>query len=537
MFLTLPYQTCEDSCVKKQFAKVQFTMRYQWAALTALVLALAYQSSRSSHASESKTEKWGISKLPKMFNFERFKSIFTKRYEDHPEESSRHRIYLGQAFKAFISQVSYRHKKSTSFLKVNQMSDWTQEEYHKILLKEPFFADVVDSTKEQIPVEEKIDEKSASEDVVPLEEEQIIEKFEEVIQNRGNMPGYKEIAEELEKAQKEEVDKEKPKQSRVRKFNEKIQSGFSHLKEKIDHGFHLSLKMVFTFMDSVINVAFNTYHGYHGKSNKPDEVFSDLRGNKCLNPVRNQGKCGSCYVFAALTLYEYAYCLKTGENIELSEQYFLDCSDKVGRKNGCQGGFSNELASFVKKFGLELREDYPYFARDSKCIYGEFHSPNEMGSLRVTQPMLKMIMHGNIESLLARGIPVLVSIATSDDFQQYGGGVQKMNGCIGEMERFHVMTLVGSGREGGYEYWIFRNSYGPHWGEEGYYRLRKDSGCLVHFTTGTLDVFAPGPQLGLYMKDTIKDYEFVKNPHQDRSALRKVREKTIRLMDFLNIKG
>ena len=45
-----------------------------------------------------------------------------------------------------------------------------------------------------------------------------------------------------------------------------------------------------------------------------------------MNPVRDQGSCGSCWAFAATATFEGRYAIKKGAKIQLSEQQMVDCS-------------------------------------------------------------------------------------------------------------------------------------------------------------------------------------------------------------------
>merc|ERR1712137_1466123 len=87
-----------------------------------------------------------------------------------------------------------------------------------------------------------------------------------------------------------------------------------------------------------------------------------------VNPVKNQGQCGSCWAFSTVANIEGVNFLATKKLLSLSEQELVDCDKKTGDK-GCQGGLpSNAFKDMIaNKIGLELESDYPYKARNGQC--------------------------------------------------------------------------------------------------------------------------------------------------------------------------
>ena len=50
----------------------------------------------------------------------------------------------------------------------------------------------------------------------------------------------------------------------------------------------------------------------------------------------------------------------------------------------------------------------------------------------------------------------------------------------------HAVTLVGFGMDGNLPYWLIKNSWGTHWGENGYYRLVRGRGaCGINLSAMT----------------------------------------------------
>lgn len=189
-----------------------------------------------------------------------------------------------------------------------------------------------------------------------------------------------------------------------------------------------------------------------------------LMGLDGLQPIRNQGGCGSCWSFSVTSVIEGLIKLKVPEaKVDLSEQTLVSSCERAG---SCSGGYFNAF-DYIESEGLPDESQDPYLARNSSCKSGL--EPNMkvkrwayVGRNPTTEQLKTAIVsYGPI------------SVDVNGGFGSYGSGIY--NRC-GSTSTNHMVTLEGWVDDPAYEangggYWIMRNSWGSNWGENGYMRI------------------------------------------------------------------
>lgn len=91
-----------------------------------------------------------------------------------------------------------------------------------------------------------------------------------------------------------------------------------------------------------------------------------------VNPVKDQGQCGSCWAFSATAAMESANAIFNGTLYSLSEQNLVSCSFLQGNL-GCNGGLYNYAWNYAHTHPLESEADYPYTSgttqKSGSCAY------------------------------------------------------------------------------------------------------------------------------------------------------------------------
>ncbi|GAB2276809.1 Probable cysteine protease rd19d [Dionaea muscipula] len=210
----------------------------------------------------------------------------------------------------------------------------------------------------------------------------------------------------------------------------------------------------------------------------------DWREKGAVTDVKLQGICGSCWAFSTTGAIEGANFIATGKLLNLSEQQLIDCDHMCDEKqktecdSGCHGGLMTNAYRYLidEAGGLMEESAYPYAGKQGECKFDA-----KKIAVRVVNFTTIPVDENQMAAHLVHHGPLAVGL-NAVFMQTYMGGVSCPLIC-GKRWINHGVLLVGYGSKGfsilrfaNKPYWIIKNSWGPKWGENGYYRLCKGQG-------------------------------------------------------------
>lgn len=234
--------------------------------------------------------------------------------------------------------------------------------------------------------------------------------------------------------------------------------------------------------------------------NTPGEFsWKNIDGRDWTTPAKNQGNCGSCWLFSAMGAFESVINIKEGcaeLDPDLSEQYVLSCLPEAG---SCSGGnvencvfyyinstspAGNYHNGVITEECFEYQSNYDYIPPCSDkpenwenflvpiLDYGESWTYENIPQLRNT-----------IKSLVFQKGPIMVYFWASKSFIRWGTFHKQSwqyypdhnENCPNFVN--HGITVVGwkddlSIGNGGY--WICKNTWGTNWGYNGFFNIEYD---------------------------------------------------------------
>jgi hypothetical protein len=191
--------------------------------------------------------------------------------------------------------------------------------------------------------------------------------------------------------------------------------------------------------------------------------WRDSGGQDYTTSVRSQGGCGTCVAFATTAAIESRLEITFNDpdlNPDLSESHLYFC----GAGSTCQDGWYPSAAmAFSRDTGVVDEACSPYLDQDQVCSI----CPDWKGRLTKISSWLGLTDTNQMKQQLAENGPFVATMSVYGDFYFYRSGIYEH--FSGQLVGFHAVTVVGYDDQEGY--WIAKNSWGPGWGEDGWFRI------------------------------------------------------------------
>jgi len=212
----------------------------------------------------------------------------------------------------------------------------------------------------------------------------------------------------------------------------------------------------------------------------------DINGKNYTTPVKNQGGCGSCVAFGTVAVLETRY--KRLYNvpsfpIDLSEAQMFYCHAKEDGRTCATGWWPDKALEKAKSKGVTFEEYFPYTAGDQSCA---LHS-GWQDYLATCTSYSKISGRAQIKDWLANKGSVTGCFIVYQDFFSYSSGVYRH--VSGSEAGGHCVEIIGYDDTLGC--WICKNSWGPGWGDNGYFKIAYGQ-CQIETWSGPYGVTGIG---------------------------------------------
>lgn len=200
----------------------------------------------------------------------------------------------------------------------------------------------------------------------------------------------------------------------------------------------------------------------------PTDFDSRQKWPNSIQPVRNQKQCGSCWAFALTSMLSDRFAVAGCSKGALSPQDLVSCDNS---DYGCNGGQFDTSLTWAVNFGVTTEECLPYVSGCGVAPPCPLKCNNKSSIVRYKGKSYNKLQGEEIENAIFSRGSIEVGISVYLDFMFYRTGVYKHK--IPLLMGYHAIRCIGWGVDNKHNipYWLCVNSWGPLWGEKGYFKI------------------------------------------------------------------
>ena len=222
---------------------------------------------------------------------------------------------------------------------------------------------------------------------------------------------------------------------------------------------------------------------------KGDEIRSEAFPNsfdwrdtpqaRCIGPVVDQGKCGSCWAVSSTESMSDRRCIRL--NSDKSPRLALSSLDVIACDHmceglikccrGCTGGYPRLAFQYFEHKGVVSETCMPYnLTRSLLCPLPKCSKPLNDTAFRAKHA--RQVLGGPLamqHEIQTQG-PIAATFTVFEDFMTYSHGIYAYTS--GKRLGLHAVKVVGWGQtKNGTKYWKAFNSWGESWGMNGTFNI------------------------------------------------------------------
>ncbi len=223
--------------------------------------------------------------------------------------------------------------------------------------------------------------------------------------------------------------------------------------------------------------------------------WRNKHGKNWITPVKNQLNCGSCWAFSGIATVEAYINLYYNKllNYDLSEQELVSCFDL--NHNGCSGGYSYNVPSYIENYGVVMENCFPYVGNSAFCD-DKCSNPLEIISLSGQYFKQNSPTEEQMKSYLFYS-PLCISIKSWRHAVNLVGYKVLDIGDRIYLNHSSFVTISDSTYVGRTA-WIIKNSWGTSFGDNGFAYLLLDINDIRYFWSCNGEVLS-----NIYNNDSI----------------------------------